>query len=32
MTINLFDNVINEEALDDLPQEVLEIINKMKIK
>jgi hypothetical protein len=32
MTINLFDNVINEEALDDLPQEVLDIINKMKIK
>jgi hypothetical protein len=30
MTINLFDNVINEEALDDLPQEVLDIINKIK--
>ena len=30
MAINLFENVINEEALDDLPQEVLDIINKIK--
>jgi len=30
MAINLFENIINEEALDDLPQEVLDIINKIK--